>query len=81
MALKRSVGSLLSNLRTSEWADTSDTGSYDSGFHAADARENAGENELNPGTFYCSLTGSIVRNSSSLAHSLTHARTHRFFFA
>lgn len=59
-ALKRSVSTLWSQLRTSDWADSSDSGSYDSGFHAAEAREKAGENELNPNTFYCSLTGSIV---------------------
>ncbi|CAG8472649.1 3671_t:CDS:2 [Acaulospora colombiana] len=66
--LKNSVVSLFSNLRTSEWADSIDSGAYDSTCHAAQAREDAGDHGLNPGTFYCSFTGTISVKEEGSAH-------------
>jgi hypothetical protein len=68
-SLKKSVGTLWSQLRMSDWADSADSGSYDATFHAADARDRAGESVLNANTFYCSLMGTIVSALSSLALS------------
>ena len=59
-SLKQSVRTLWTQLRTSDWADSADSGSYDATFHAADARDRAGESVLNANTFYCSLMGTIV---------------------
>jgi hypothetical protein len=64
--LKKSVVSLFSNLKSSEWADSVDSGAYDSTCHAAQAREDAGDHGLNAGTFYCSFTGTIVSTLSLL---------------
>ncbi|PVF97069.1 alpha/beta-hydrolase [Serendipita vermifera] len=66
--LRKSLGSLFSNLRTSEWADSVDSGAYDSTCHAAQAREDAGDHGLNPGTFYCSFTGTISVKEEGSAH-------------
>jgi len=59
-SFKKSVRTLWSQLRMSDWADGADCGPYDATFHAVDARDRAGESVLNANTFYCSLMGTIV---------------------
>ncbi|KAG8806559.1 hypothetical protein FRC17_004931, partial [Serendipita sp. 399] len=67
-AFKRSVGTLWTQLRKSDWADSSDSGSYDAGMYAADMRERAGENVVCPEVFYASFTGSITLKHSDSDH-------------
>ncbi|KIM34471.1 hypothetical protein M408DRAFT_19373 [Serendipita vermifera MAFF 305830] len=66
--LVRSVRTLWTQLRTSDWADSADSGSYDATFHASDARDRAGESELNANTFYCSLMGTITTKEADSNH-------------
>ncbi|KAG8772174.1 hypothetical protein FRC16_005729, partial [Serendipita sp. 398] len=67
-AFKRSVGTLWTQLRKSDWADSSDSGSYDAGLYAADFRERAGENMVCPQVFYASFTGSVTYKHSDSDH-------------
>ncbi|CCA77905.1 related to lipase [Serendipita indica DSM 11827] len=69
--LFKSMGTLISQLRTSSWADSADSGSYDATLHAAHSRQLAGENALQSSVFYASFTGSITyQDTESVAYGL-----------